>query len=592
VQHQRRRLQPYLPSGNATSGFCGLFSQLLDDKPQIEVELIAFLNGDKRPNKVTPRILHAKFLMIVREQGVQADQYPFITKTKGYRPLQKWYQQVYMPKYLLRHVRKQHGKDAATAAGFETGDGLTQTPPPDYAAWVIDEFRDDTQKQMEFMGRWGPEHLDVKCTPVLRCRSIGRVACNIAWHMCLREQASGEDVIQLFKYAVLGQPAAPVADPSMKYLEGAGFPTNVFPKCKFSVPLVVFMDNALSHLRNEVQNLLSRLCGGRVFLGIPGSPKGRPDIESSIGHVLRQLLHQMPQTMGTGPKDPVRKNSEVPVARRVPVDLMRQACDVYFANQNVMPSAGAGYLDSFTRLSRLLETEAIKLNYLPESKRLPHHFSDPKPVVVHCNLGKGRLPHVNYLHRRYSSTWLKSQPALNGRRLWALANYDDLRTIVLVDDTMATFATVTCEGQWGLVPHDIHMIQIYARYKANAQFQSRPNDIPLFSMLEYLSKEVESNSSGSSKDGCSKINSTASTDLAYILQYLKGHIPPEELQQIQNGEFNESALRLTDEFAIDDAIVVSGAVDRELAPPEPSAAAVAYVASDPFGDFRAPRRLQ
>lgn len=580
VQRRRLRLQPYLPSDNPTSGYGGLFSQLLREKPEIEVALTDFCNGKERPNKVTPRILHAKFLRIVRDQGVQEDQYPFVTKSKASRPLQKWYVEVYMPKHLLRHIRKQHGKDAGTAAGFQLGDGQTQTPPADFGVLQIDEFRDDQGKTIIVPnGRWGDEHLPVACTPVLRCRSIGRVACNVAWTVCLAAKASGEDVIQLLKNAVLGQPPAPTVDPSMKYMEGAGFPANVFPRCKYSVPLLVMLDNDLAHLRDDVQNLVTRLYGGRVLLGIPKTPKGRPDIESSIGHVLEHLLHQLPNTMGTGPKDPVRKSSEVPVEKRVPVGLLEQALDVYFANQNVMPSAGAGYLDSFTRLGRLLESGAVKLNYLPESKRLPHHFSDPKAVVVHCNLEKGRLPHVNFLHRRYSSPWLKSQPALNGRRFWALADYDDLRTIVLCDDTMATFATLNCEGQWGLVPHDMRMIKIFSRYKADAQFQSRPSDVPLFSVLEHLTAK-------------GKEDTAAATDLAYILRYLRRHIPAEELRQIQNGEFNESALELTHETTDDCSIIVPGVVDGDIVRKESSRAAVANAAFALFGDFQAPRRLQ
>ena len=581
VQRERQRKQPYIPASSATAGFCGLFSQLLNERPQVETDLIDFLNGKERPNKVTPRILHAKFKKIVKAHQVQADQYPLNTKSEGYRPLMNWYTTVYMPKFLNRHIRNQHGNASATAAGYEQGDGQTQTPPLPYTVWVIDEFRVDLESVIEVpMARWDVEYLELKCFPVLRCRSIGSIACNISWHMCLRKQASGADVIQLFKNAVLGQPAVPTVEPSMGYEDGAGFPQNLFPSLKYAVPILVYLDNALSHLFDPLQHLLQRLYGGRVILGIPGSPKGRPDIESSIGHLLRGLLHQLPSTTGTGPLDPVRKSAAVVPSKRVPLGLLEQALDVYMANQNVLPSASAGYLDSFTRLSRMIEAAKIKYNYLPESKRRPHHFSAPKPAPVLCDLGKGRLPYVNFMHRRYSSAWLKGQPALRGKLLWALADYDDLRTIILIDESGAAFATVTCEGQWGRVPHDLWMLRIYAKHKADAQFKSRPSDVPLFAVLAHLSSKA-------------KGDSAAAMDLVYITRYLKRHLPPEEFQQIQDGEFNEPCFDASGESER------STPIDLSVRPEKPTLPLAQHAPIAVRGDvirspqrFHVPRRLQ
>lgn len=531
VQPARVRLKPFEPGEKASTGYGGLFEQLMRETPAIETALIEYLNGKERPNKITPHVLHQKFLAIVALNNVQRDGYPFNTKSRAYGPLQKWYREVYMPKYLMRHVRKQHGPAAVTAAGYEVGDGGARTPPTPYLVWVIDEARVDLNSIVEVaMARWDVELLELTTFPVLICRSIGAVACNIAWHISLQKQASGADVIQLFRNAVMGQPVAPMVEPSMTYNAGAGFPPVVFPLLKHAVPLVVYLDNALSHLYDDLQHLVQRLYGGRVVLGKPADPKGRPDVESAIGRYLRGLIHQLPSTLGTGPLDPVRKNSAVEPGKRVPAALLEQATDVYLANENVTESAGAGYLDSFTRLQRMVEAGSIKPNYLPELKRRPHHFSAPKPVIVNCDLEKGRLPHVNFLHRRYSSAWLKTQPALRNRRFWALADYDDLRTVVLVDDMGAEFATLICEGQWGLVPHDLRMIKIYAKHKADAQFKSRPQDVPLFAVLSHLANK-------------SKDDSASALDLAYILRYLKRHLPPEEFQSLHEGEFNPTLLQ-------------------------------------------------
>lgn len=514
VQAKRKRLQPFV-AGKKFGGYAGLFEQLLREYPDIEKALVAFLNGEERPNKVTPRILHLKFLQVCRQKGVPTEDYPFNTVTKGFYPLQDWCKKVYQPSNLLAHVRKQHGTGAAVAAAFERGDGSSQTPPIPYTVWVIDEFKVDLDTVIELpMARWDVEYVALSMFQVLRCRSIGNVQCNIAWHMCLRAQASGADVIRLFRNAVMGQPAVEVVEASMKYEPGAGFPQNVFAQLKFAVPILVYLDNALAHLFNPLQTLLQRLYGGRVVLGVPGRPKGRPHIESAIGHLLNKLIHQFPGTTGTGPKDPLREQAQVPAGNRVTVGLLEQALDVYMANENVTATAGAGYLGAFTRLGRLGEAGQIKCNYLPETKRKPHHFCEPKPVTIRCDLGKGRLPYVYYRHRRYSSAWLKTQPALRSKELRALVDYDDLRTLVLIDEAGATFTTLTCEGAWSRVPHDQRMLDIYSKRRSDAQFQTRPGDGPLFAVLKHLATR-------------SKQESQAALEYAYIMRYLKRHLPPE-----------------------------------------------------------------
>lgn len=524
VQSKRKRLQPFV-AGKKFGGYGGLFEQLLREYTEIAPALIAFLNGEERPNKVTPRILHTKFLQVCRQKGVPAQDYPFNTVTQGFHPLQDWYKKVYQPANLIAHVRKQHGSAAAVAAAYERGDGTSQTPPIPYTVWVIDEFKVDLDTVIELpMARWDVEYVALSMFQVLRCRSIGNVQCNIAWHMCLRAQASGDDVIRLFRNAVMGQPAVDVVEESMTYEPGAGFPQNLFPQVRFAVPILVYLDNALSHLFNPLQTLLQRLYGGHVILGVPGRPKGRPAIESAIGHLLNNLIHQLPSTTGTGPNDPLREQAQVPVGNRVPIGLLEQALDVYMANENVTATAGAGYLGAFTRLARMAAAGQIKCNFLPETKRRAHHFCEPKPVTIHCDLDKGRLPYVYYRHRRYSSEWLKTQPALRNKELRALADYDDLRTIVLIDDTGAVFTTVTCEGAWSRVPHDQRMLDIYSKRRSDAQFKTRPGDAPLFAVLNHLASRA-------------KAESQAALEYAYIMRYLKRHLPPEALvAHAEDGE--------------------------------------------------------
>lgn len=179
----------------------------------------------------------------------------------------------------------------------------------DYLAWVIDECDSNLEAKVIIPSvRWGGDIVRVRRFPVLRLRSLGDYAMNIAFQVCFTRQAKGADVIKLLKNAVLGQPVPPMVDPNMKPVEGAGFPQDIFEKLKFVVPVVIYLDNALAHLFNDLQEVVMRLFGGRVVLGPPGTPLGRPEVESNIHRTRKCFDLQLPGALGSGPKDPLRQS--------------------------------------------------------------------------------------------------------------------------------------------------------------------------------------------------------------------------------------------------------------------------------------------
>jgi hypothetical protein len=348
---------------------------------------------------------------------------------------------------------------------------------------------------------------------------------NIAFHACITRQAKGTDIIKLFRNAVLGQPIPPMVDPKMRPVDGAGFPQNIFEQLRFVLPVIVYLDNALSHLYNDLVELVTRLFGGKVVLGTAGVPKGRPEIESGIHQTRRTFILQLPGSCGTGPLDPQRKNAERPPEQLVHVNHIEQGLYCTIANENVSDSASAGYLDAFTRMRDLLASGKFEANRLPEHLRAGYNFSSPRRKAVKSEITKGgRLPFID-LGRRYSSPWLKANPPDGVREYWVLQDYDDLRTAILQDDNMAYVDTLHCEGEWGRVPHDARILHIYNQRKRAAKFKTQPRDLPLHSVLAFLAEG-------------SKTDWSMAQDFAYFMTYLKRMLTPEELaaEQIERAE--------------------------------------------------------
>jgi hypothetical protein len=161
VQRKRTRtadMQKVDAEDAPMSGFGGLFKKLLADHPAIETELTKFLNGHKRPNKVTPKVLLTKFVEICGGEKLTDTDYPLCCESKGSRPLMRWFKNVYLPKHLLAHILRNNGKAAADAAGHELGDGETRTPACDYLCWVIDECDSNINTKTEIpSARWDRE---------------------------------------------------------------------------------------------------------------------------------------------------------------------------------------------------------------------------------------------------------------------------------------------------------------------------------------------------------------------------------------------------------------------------------------------------
>lgn len=514
------------------AGFSGLFGKLFTDRPQIETDLVAFLNGRARPLKLTPKTVLTKFVSLCREHGVKDCDYPLRCESQGFKPLMRWFKTKYIPEHLLAHVRRNNGDAAATAARYQLGDGEARTPACEYLVWVIDECDSNIDTRVEIPSiRWGGESVRVRRFPILRLRSVGDYAMNIAFHACFTRQAKGADVITLFRNALLGQPIPPMVDPAMRPAEGAGFPQNIFELLRFALPLIVYLDNALSHLYNDLNELVTRLFGGRVEMGSPGVPMARGEIESNIHKTRRCFVLQLPGALGTGPQDAGRKSAERPIEKLVHANHIEQGLYCVLANENISDTASAGYLDAFTRMRALLARGEFRPNQLPEHKRAPYNFSTPKRRPVKCEITKsGRLPHI-WLGRRYSSPWLKLNPPDGVKEYWVLQDYDDLRTAILMDDNMAYVDTLKCEGDWGRVPHDHRILQIYNARKRAARFKSQARDLPLFEVLQYLA------------DGA-KTDWSMAQDFAYFMTYLKRKVSPEELAAAEL-EFGREASTLS-----------------------------------------------
>lgn len=506
------RTAPLVPSVDGKGGFFGMFRKLLRDHPKIEDNLVTLMNGygqkGLRPNRLMFRGVHRNFCKFCEAEGLGIHEYPLNTGERARRALRAWIDSDYLPKFATRHVTLEHGIDAGGLAGYGEGDGQADRHATGYGAWIIDANTIDLNARYEVpnaQGDW--EQLELRRFQELRLIHK-ETSANLANRQVYSPQVSAEDVSMLLWDGVAGPSPVRQVIQGLREEEGAGYPADVIPELRFAIPSVVYLDNALAHLADHVQHIVAHLFGANVILGRPKTPHERAAIESKFSLQARRVLHQLPSTTGSGPKDPRRKGSSVPIEGRVRAEELEQLLDVYVMNENAFVAAGAHNVAPLERLRRQLASGALKPQYLPVDKRKAHYFSRPIRVTVKVDPATGRRPYINYLYQRYSSNALCRRFDLKERIMYVRPDFRNLRTVMLFTEDGREFGPVQALGHWGTFPHDVRIRRLFGRLKRDGELDTRAEDRPLEAMFALLRNKAPR-------------NPTAALQLTYLCEYLQ-----------------------------------------------------------------------
>lgn len=516
-QSERVRTKDLKADLTIEGGLTGIFGALLREHPSIEDGLVEFLLGRQRPNDTAIHVIHREFKRLCRSVGLGEEDYPFVTQTEGRYALIDWFKLKFFPRHFDAYVAAEYGQDAATAIGHTHGDGQANTPGGQFTDWVLDETPLDLHARVELPSLLGDtDHHPVARACVVRCISMNPTV-NLSWRLVLARQAAGPDIAMLLYDAMAGQTPAMATVPDCVRMPGADWAARAFSQLRWCPPTRVYLDNALSHLFDSVQNMVTDLWGGEVKLGIPKDPKERARVEAAFSKQSRRVTSQLPSTAGTHPRDPRKKKSEVPVKSRVSLLDLEHVLDTYIVNENATPAESSMYRTPIARLGSLLEAKLIDMEPLDSARRFAHWFCDPQNRRIHSNLSDGRAPYVNYQYCRYTSDAMKKLPNMAGV-LRIRADLRNLQTVHAWSEDGAYFGVLYAEGQFGKVPNDIRIRKLFGHYKAIAAFSERADDTPMQALFQHL------------KNGA-PMNPSMALQLSYVTHYLAQHVGPEMLEE-------------------------------------------------------------
>lgn len=510
-----QRTAPRATTSESRAGYAGMFGQLLREHPRIELLLSEALcrKGEFKlqMNKLGFRTIHRLFLQICEQVGVPKHEYPYSTRSKAKPALRRWLREVFMGRHASRWLEKQAGADARAVADYASGSGDAARPQGPYRVWQLDEYTIDLLARFELPSPFGDwEDLELPRFPVIRLIEVDSGA-NLAGAPVLASQVSVNDLIELLWQAMSGPREVPPVVEGLKPIDGAGYPAKLIPETRFAVPSIIYLDNSLAHLADALQRLVTVLWGGAVRLGPPATPLERAAIESRIGQAAKRVVQQLPASTGSHPRDPVRQTARCAVSQRVRFDELEHVLDVYFQNENALPTAASRYVSALERLRRQAASGGLDPMRLSAHKRKPHYFFPATTVTVRAALKQGRTPFVNYLGQRYSSEALRRAYGLVNTQMIVRADPRDLRTLLLFKSDGHEFGPIQVLGRWGQFPQDVRIRRMFLRLKREAADGEHPEDMPLQFMFRHLRAKAPR-------------NRMAALQLTYLVNYLSGHI--------------------------------------------------------------------
>lgn len=433
----------------------GAFETLLDAFPAIR-ELIVNLflgrcNKEAQEPVIQIRYIWKRFLDACRAAKLTAKHYPFNTKDRGRRSLERYLKD--LEKQRAEEAAKRYSEDAARRLK-NNGQGINETNRV-YHTVEFDGHRIDGMFAFIFKTMAGDSIIKVLERLWLLVIIDRATRVILGYYISLSKEYSAADVLRCCSNAIMPWVPKQLAIPGLKYPEQGGFPSNVFPNTAWAAWEELKYDNGKANLANVVKDRLTRIMGCSVNPGPVKAPERRPIIERWFGLLEENGFHRLPNTTGNCPGDPRRQDPEgAAIKYWMTLEELYEITDVLIAEYNGTPHSGLGYLTPLEAFSQ--RVNPLYLNIIPEEKRRELKFLTLiAKRTIRGSIKTGKRPHINYEGVVYRNEVLSASQSLIGTELSLVVDVEDLRVIEAFLPDGSSIGLLEASGKWGIVPHSL-----------------------------------------------------------------------------------------------------------------------------------------
>lgn len=421
--------------------------------------------GKLQEARIRAKDLHRTFISELRQAGVGDDEWPFNTRWKGKRCIERYMQNV-VTSQAERAVRVRYGE--AAGSKYKTGTGhrplMLAIAPYDVAE--MDAHRLDLIGSVRI-----PTHLGVLTVPINRMQILLIGDCTstgvLGYYVVIRRECASEDLLFCAERLVKPWSQRKLRVEGMTYQPGSGLPFGVVDGLGPSGIGVLKVDRALVNLGWAVVDRIANRLGCAVNWGPPRTWARRALIERINASLEQNGFQRTVSTLGAHHRDPRRRDPvRAAVEHEVDVEVVLDAIDVVLADANIQPTEGAFGLTPLRSIAQMVQGIAhpTLIPLLPKPDAL-HPELDVLFVngTLRGDLKTGHRTYLKYKRVRYTNPVIASMPHLIGQDVVLHVRAQDVRTLeVYLRSTGESLGVVTAMGKWAARPHSLEMrIQIF-----------------------------------------------------------------------------------------------------------------------------------
>ncbi|MDR3443715.1 hypothetical protein [Dyella sp.] len=280
----------------------------------------------------------------------------------------------------------------------------------------------------------------------------------LGWKLVIGRSYSSLDVSQCFASAMQRWTPRPLLVPELLYVPGAMMPSNVDPTGPVPMGRLTAMDNAKAHKAKLPLEAWLLAHHGVLNFGRPHVPEARPHIEQFFHRLEVGALRLLPG--GFKPRRTDEKNATSTSAwsahgHPVHLQALEDLMDVVITGHNVSPIPARQHRTPIEILLNYHDSPDFWLPPAFQESNARALTTTCRDVKVKGSKNKNKPIHVQFLQVDYRHPDLDKAWEMLGQTYKAIIDYEDLRTIVLVDESLRPIRTLYAVDPWRRHRHDI-----------------------------------------------------------------------------------------------------------------------------------------
>lgn len=484
------------PIYNTVSKTRGSFKSLLIQHPELEtfVRENYFRQANATLEKnISPYNLHKKFLEKCKQLKIQDYEYPFNTSDNAQRTFYKYLKQLeaeYINQSITRETKNVQQKF------FSTGKGKRIRPVPlaPFSVVQIDGHKIDMIYSVEVITKNG----EIIRMPAMRMWLIAVIDVStrtiLGYSLTANENYNQMDILRAIRNTIMPKTPIQFKLKGLKYPDNYGYPSLAIPETEWAMPNTIMLDNAKSHL---AENVIEKLCTGlhcSLNFGSVATPETRGIVERVFKTLEESGYHRMVSTTGSNITDTRRINAEKDAVKyQITYDDIVQLTEYFIALYNNSPHSA---LDNQTPLE-CMHRRIIDAGMHPciaditMKQRIYELTNITEIKTIRGSVKNGKRPYITYKGTEYRNDILSQSMGIIGQKLIIDINPDDISTIRAYFQDGTELGILTAVGEWGRKKHSLKTREEAMKLANYNKQKHNPFYAPLSELENELNERAE-----------------------------------------------------------------------------------------------------